>query len=166
MKIKNVILICAGITLFMTGCISKPLALSPVGPGPISRNEFSSKGFLQVFSATETIDVDFHAYFNPHTGYDIEDESGKVVQFVPNRASDMDEWPDQVTLPAGNYHIMAESTCCGLTSVPVLIQKGNTTVVHLDRNWWPPSNTPTNQLVYLPDGEVVGWSSSISKSSE
>jgi len=74
----------------------------------------------------------------------------------------MDEWPDEVPLAAGNYNIVAESTCCGLVTVPVVIQQGKTTIVHLDRNWWPPSKTDTNQLVFLPDGEPVGWSSSTS----
>jgi len=106
-------------------------------------------------------------YFNLHTGYDIiNDESRKGVKFVPNHTSNMDEWPDEVKLPVGNYNVVAESTCCGLVTVPVNIQTGKTTIVHLDRNWWPPSNTPTNQLVFLPDGEVVGWSSSTEKSSK
>jgi hypothetical protein len=88
------------------------------------------------------------------------------VQFVPNHASDMDEWPDDVSLPASNYNVVAESTWCGQVTVPVVIQKGKTTVVHLDDNWWPSSKTSTNQLVYLPNGEAVGWSSSIAKPSE
>ena len=145
------------------------MALAPVGPDAISRVVPGSKGYLQVFSATEkssAVASDDYTYFNLHSGYDINDASGKSVKFVPNHASNMDEWPDEVRLPAGNYNIVAESACCGLVTVPVIIQAGKTTVVHLDRNWWPPSNTPTNQLVYLPDGETVGWSSSISKSSE
>ncbi len=127
------------------------------------------KGYLQVFSATEKsppIASDDPAYFNLHTGYDITDTAGKSVRFVPNHVSNMDEWPDEVTLTAGNYNIVADSTCCGLVTVPVVIQQGKTTIVHLDGNWWPPSKTATNQLVSLPDGEAVGWSSSITKSSE
>jgi len=78
----------------------------------------------------------------------------------------MDEWPDTVTLPAGTYNIVAESTGCGLVTVPVVIANGKTTTVHLDGNWSAPSKTPTNNLVFLPDGEAVGWSGSITKSSE
>jgi len=80
--------------------------------------------------------------------------------------SNMDEWPDTVTLPAGTYNIVAESTGCGLVTVPVVIANGKTTTVHLDGNWSAPSKTPTNNLVFLPDGEAVGWSGSITKSSE
>jgi len=168
-KIKYVALIGAGIITLLAGCVSTPMALAPVGPDAISRAVPGSKGYLQVFSATgKSIPIasDDPTSFNLHSGYDINDESGKSVKFVVNHASNMDEWPDKVTLPAGNYIIVAESTCCGLVTVPVVIQQGKTTIVHLDRNWWPPSKTATNQLVFLPDGEAVGWSSSISKSSE
>jgi hypothetical protein len=168
-KAKYVALIGAGIIPFLAGCVSTPMALAPVGPDAINRAVPGTKGYLQVFSATEKsspIASDDPTYFNLHTGYDINDPAGKSVKFVPNHASNMDEWPDEVTLIAGNYNIVAESTCCGLVTVPVVIQQGKTTIVHLDRNWWPPSKTDTNQLVFLPDGEAVGWSSSITKSSE
>jgi hypothetical protein len=168
-KIKYVAFIGAGIIPFLAGCVSAPMVLAPVGPDAIGRAVPGSKGYLQVFSATEKsmpIASDDPAYFNLHTGYDINDAAGKSVRFVPNHASNMDEWPDEVTLTAGNYNIVAESTCCGLVTVPVIIQAGKITDVHLDGNWWPPSKTSTNQLVYLPDGEAVGWSSSTVKSSE
>jgi hypothetical protein len=51
-------------------------------------------------------------------------------------------------------------------TVPVVIQQGKTTIVHLDKNWWQPSKTDTNQLVFLPDGEAVGWSQLSKSSSE
>ena len=73
-----------------------------------------AKGYLQVFSATEksnAVASDDYTYFNLHSGYDINDASRKSVKFLPNHASNMDEWPDQVTLPAGNYNIVAESAC-------------------------------------------------------
>ncbi len=81
-----------------------------------------------------------------------------VVKFVPNHAYNMDEWPDNVRLPAGNYNIVAESTCCGLVTVPAVIERGKTTTVHLDRNWWPRIKTSAKELVYLPGGGAVGWS--------
>jgi hypothetical protein len=171
MKTKEIGLFCFAIMPFVAGCASTPTALSPVGPLPGNRVAAAkdSQGYLQVFSATEKslpVASDDPYTFNLHSGYDINDDSGKAVRFVPNHASSMDEWPDQVTLPAGNYNIVAESTWCGQVTVPVVIQKGKTTVVHLDDNWWPPSNTPANQLVCLPNGEAVGWSGLFSKSAD
>ena len=169
MKIKNVALIGAGIIPLLTGCVSSPTALAPVGPDAISLAAPGSNGYLQVFSATQKsmpFASDDPTYFELHTGYDINDAAGKSVKFVPNHASNMDEWPDEVRLTAGNYNIVAESTCCGIVTLPVSIQQGKTTVVHLDGNWWPPSKTATNELVFLPDGEAVGWSGSVVKLSE
>jgi hypothetical protein len=169
MKLKIITFVGAGIIPFVTGCISNPMALAPVGPDASSRMVPGTKGYLQVFTATEKsrpIASDDNTYFDLHSSYDINDASGKSVKFVPNHASNMDEWPDEVRLPVGNYNIVAESTCCGLVTVPVVIEKGKTTIVHLDRNWWPPSKTSTNLLVFLPDGEAVGWSSSTTKSPE
>jgi len=114
-----------------------------------------------VFSATDkapALASDDIAFFDLHSGYDIQDQLGRSLQFVPNHASNMDEWPDQVTLPAGLYNILAQSTCCGQVSVPVLIEADKTTVVHLDRGWSPPVSSPASRFVYLPDGEAVGWS--------
>ncbi len=169
MKTKYRVLIGAVIIPLLAGCASNPMALAPVGPGAISRAVPGPKGYLQVFSATEKsppIASDDPTYFDLHTGYDINDAAGNNVKFVANHMSNMDEWPDTVTLLAGTYNIVAESTCCGLVTVPVVIANGKTTTVHLDRNWWPPSATSTNKLVFLPDGEAVGWSSSNWKSSE
>ena len=159
MKTTHLALIGAALIAGMTGCISNPIALAPVGPDAISRALPGPGGYLKVFTATQPIDVDFETTFHPHMGYNINDDAGKSVQFVPNHTSAMDESPDQVTLPPGNYNIVAQSTWCGLVKVPVVIQKGKTTVIHLDGNWWGPSRAPfTGQLVYLPNGEAVGWS--------
>jgi hypothetical protein len=164
MKIKYITLIGSAIIPLMSGCISNPMALSAVGPDPASQAGSGPNGRLQVFSATETRADEntpdgYHGYFHPHSGYDIKDQSGNGVKYVANHASIMDEAPDQVSLPEGNYTIVAQSACCGLVTVPVRIQQGKTTVVHLDGNWFPPSKSSPNELVHLPDGESVGWSS-------
>jgi hypothetical protein len=166
MKIKTVALIGTAVIPLLTGCVSQPITLSPVGPGPVSHAEYLPKGHLQVFSDTETHVVGDGPPYYTHTGYSIHDESGKVVQFVPNHTGDMDESPTMVTVPAGDYKIVAESSSYGRVTVPVLVQEGKTTVIHLDRDWKPPSNASTNELVHLPDGEAIGWSSSTAKSSE
>ena len=162
-------LIGVGFVPFVTGCISNPMALAPVGPDMGKLAVAGTNGYLQVFSATEKsipFSSDDPTFFDLHTGYDVNDAAGKSVKYVANHMSNMDEWPDTVRLAAGTYNIVAESTCCGLVTVPVVIASGKTTIVHLDRNWWPPSKTSTNTLVFLPDGDAVGWGSSIVKSSE
>jgi hypothetical protein len=166
MKIKLILIIGAAIIPGLTGCAANPVALAPVGPDPASRAAAGPNGCLQVFSATEKsipFASDDPTYFDLHTGYDVNDAAGKSVKYVANHMSNLDEWPDTVTLPAGTYNIVAESTCCGLVTVPVVIANGKTTTVHLDRNWWPPSKTSTDKLVFLPDGETVGWRGSAAK---
>ena len=136
MKIIRCVLIGAGLVPFMSGCISNPMELAPVGPAG-GQAAVGTKGYLQVFSATEKslpIASDDPTYINLHTSYDIKDASGKSVKYVANHMSNMDEWPDQVRLPAGNYNIVAESASYGLVTVPVKIETGQTTVVRLDGN--------------------------------
>ena len=169
MTSKNIVLIGAAIWLFATGCATKPVALSPVGPEPTGHMAADSKGYLEVFSATQkspAIASDDNTTFNLHSGYVIEDTSGQISQYVPNHASNMDEWPDRVALPPGTYQILVDSAGCGQVSLSAVIEPGKITVVHLDRNWSPPFNTSSNQLVYLPDGEAVGWNVSSSQSND
>lgn len=172
MKINCFTIPGVALAAFLAGCASTPTALSPVGPNPASHVAVApdtSDGYLQVYSATEKspgVAGDDAIAFDLHSSYVVNGTDGKSVKFVANHASDMDEWPDQVKLPTGNYNIMAQSSWCGQVSVPVVIQTGKITVVHLDNNWWPASNIGKNQLVYLPDGEAAGWSSSSSKLSD
>ncbi|HLX95241.1 MAG TPA: hypothetical protein VKU37_05810 [Verrucomicrobiae bacterium] len=160
MKIKNIAFFSAVIVPLLAGCASSPVAINPVGPGPTQPETFVPKGYLQVFSDTETHVIGDGPPYYPHTGYSIHDESGKLVQFVPNHIGDMDESPSIVTIPAGDYNVVAKSSAYGRVTVPVVIQGGQTTVVHLDRAWRPSASISTNGLVYLPNGEAVGWRSS------
>ncbi len=162
MKMTHAGLLGAGIILGLTGCVTSPMALAPVGPDPTVRTIPGPEGDLEVYTATHPIEVDYLVYFNPHAGYDIDDTSGKRVKFVANHSSDIDEQPDWITLLPGNYIVVAESTWCGVVKVPVVIQEGKHTVVHLDGNGWGPSHSST-PLVFLPNGEAVGWSGLIAQ---
>jgi hypothetical protein len=157
---KYIIFFGAVIIPLLAGCASSPVAVNPVGPGPIHPGALAPKGYLQVFSDTETHVIGDGPPYYPHTGYSIHDESGKMVQFVPNHIGDMDESPSIVPIPVGNYNVVARSSAYGRVTVPVVIQRGRTTVVHLDRDWRPSASVSTNGLVYLPNGEAVGWRSS------
>jgi len=41
--------------------------------------------------------------------------------------------------------------------VPVTIDRGRTTEVHLDGNWNLPADVPKTKLVNVPNGNPVGW---------
>lgn len=154
---KASILLLPGVAILasLTACMGAAVPLAPVGPAWTSRALSGRDGYLQVFTATQTIQVDFEVYSHPHLGYRIEDASGHIVRFVPNHPSDLVEQPDVVSLPPGTYHVVAESTWCGLVSVPTVVERGRTTVVHLDGSFRGGSSNPN--LVHLANGETVGW---------
>jgi hypothetical protein len=166
MKTKAIAFTGAVIALIQAGCASKPVTISTVGPGPISRSAPAAKGRLQVFSDTETHQSGDNTYYYLHSGYDIKDANGKELKYVPNHFGDMDEQPSVVTIPTGKYKIVARAASYGRVTVPVVVQEGRTTVIHLDRDWKLASNISSNQLVRLPDGEAVGWNNSSSKISQ
>ena len=150
----------------LAGCAGAPYALNTVGPAPINTAAFKPAGNLRVYTATESHEVGDNTYYYPHTGYYIYTESGKLFKYVPNNTAVVDETPACVVVPSGIYTIKAQSDLYSTVTVPVVIQENRTTEVHLDSGWKPPLNVSTNQLVYLPNGEAVGWSSSIKNSSE
>ena len=166
MKTKIIVFANAAIILLLSGCASKPVAITSIGPEPTSQKAYFPKGYIQVFSDTEEHVIGDGPPFYPHTGYNIYDQAGNRVLYVANHIGNMDELPTLVQIPIGNYKVVAESSAFGRVTVPVVIQSGKSTVVHLDRGWRPSSNMFPNEVVRLPDGEAAGWSSEITKSSE
>jgi len=65
MKTNSVVPLCAAIIVSLTGCVSNPN--SPSAAGALSRSP-AQEGYLRVFTATQTADADFHAYFELHSG--------------------------------------------------------------------------------------------------
>jgi hypothetical protein len=159
MKTRQFILLGAAIIPLMVGCASQPVTLSPVGPAPHSAAASLSRGYLQVYSDTETHVIGDGPYYYPHSGYSVYDKYGVRVKYVPNHIGDMDESPTLISIPAGNYNVVAESSAYGRVTVPVSIQGHHKTIVHLDREWRPSLGTLSNELVHLPDGEAVGYAS-------
>jgi hypothetical protein len=157
MKTACFSLLGAGLIVLLAGCASTPIAVSPVGPEPTSSSALTPKGYLKVFSDTETHIIGDNAYYYPHTGYTILDGSDRLLGYVPNHLGNMDETPSIVTIPVGHYKIKAESASYGRVTVPVIVAQGRSTVVHLDGYWRPSSNAATNAMVFFPDGEAVGW---------
>src|SRR5579863_6670906 len=160
MKTK-IIALMAGVAIvcFLVGCASQPVVMPTVGPEPSHAfNSSQAHGYLRVYSDTETHQIGQNTYYYPHTPYNIYDESGLRVKWVPNHIGDMDETPTVVKLPVGRYFVLAESSSYGRVTVPIVIKEARWTILHLNRDWRPSPNISSNSVVRLPDGEAVGWS--------
>ena len=153
----------AGLVWVLTGCVSAPVALAPVGPNPVGNPTTGSTGELQVFSSVvEQSDdqnqaTDDEPVWYQHTDYRIYNLQGKLLKHVDNTIGHYDQAPRPVTLSAGQYLIRAQSKDYLWVVLPVTIQAGRTTQVHLDDKWKLPPDTPENELVCLPNGKPVGW---------
>jgi hypothetical protein len=166
MAMKQSFLVGVTIIPLLAGCAGKPYTLHPVGPAPIGATTLKSDGYLRVYTGTESHEVGENTYYYPHTGYYIDTVDGKLLKYVPNSTAIEDESPACVALPTGKYILTATSDLYATVTVPVVIQQDKTTDVHLDSGWRPPRTVSTNQLVYLPNGEAVGWRSSIVRTPE
>jgi hypothetical protein len=159
------------VLIVLIGCSSTPVALAPVGPNPAGIESTSSQGKLQVFSSLDE-ESDDQSQGSPdptwhqHTDYSIYDSKGKRMERADNTTGHYARTPRLVELPAGRYVVKARAKDYFWVEVPVTIQPGRTTKVHLDGNWQPPANTPTNGLVSMPNGTPAGWSAEPAKGIE
>jgi hypothetical protein len=148
--------------LFLTGCASTgPTATTvsdPIGPRPLGLAR-DYVGFLEVCSATEEHADGDNTYRYPHTDYQIFTSDGQLFKQVRNAITLSDESPERVTLPKGRYVVAAQSETSGLVNVPVVIETGKTTVLHLERqkDWKPELASRESDLVRLPNGQVIGY---------
>lgn len=137
--------------------------LGTVGPKPPNVHpQGPLQGYLKVYSATsEHNDGDLMYY--PHSRYAIYHNDGTRFEWVENHVTESDESPELVTLPVGNYYVMAHSELDGMVKVPVLIKGGQTTVVNLERGRMSDGDThgvDASRAVVLPSGQVAGWRTS------
>ena len=141
-----------GITLLnLTGCAEpKPrVAYGPVGPSFRSASG-SGPGRLIVYSAWDRFDT-LDAEHRRHTPYTVSSSSSdsgppSLVK-VRNQQGSFGEDPDVVTLPAGQYSVLARATNVGRVQVPVIIQPGQTTILYLDGSGpLPDAAKGTNQV--------------------
>ena len=159
------------VSVLCVSCMSSgtknPVVLEPVGPRPLSSYRGKAHGFLKVYSATDA-HGDGDTVYYPHTAYSIYSEDGKLVKKVRNANSSTDEEPDLVTLPEGSYAVEAEAEHQASVKVPVIIEGGRLTSVHLDGDWKGKDVEEVDKadLVKLPDGEVVGWRAGTRSSSK
>ena len=177
MKIFIQVLI-LGAAVLSAGCASTTTYVSaPVGPSPGQQPEKAQTGVLQVYSARKEADVDLNKqaffwnndfgknefmYEAAHTDYNIYSEDGKLFDLVRNSHDYSDDQPAKVNIPAGTYKIEAEAEAGNVTTVkvmvPVVIKPGETTVVHLERDWKPSRKLAKEKaFVQVYDGRLIGW---------
>lgn len=118
----------AGLLLLLACFFLPGQAIAGVTP----LNDRTSPGYLKVFSATQESQWGEGGYYYLHTGYRVYDSNGKVVKWVENHDSSIDEAPQKVELTPGTYTIWAQSDKDGYVKVPVTIKLDRITTVHLE----------------------------------
>ena len=159
-SIISLIILATASLLLMVGCATnKPtLALDPVGPPPGLPSASQSQGSLVVFSA-----FDQHGISGMdrqvHSNYEILSENGNPLKKVYNDPQNMMGGPIEVGLPVGCYRVVARANGYGLVTVPVVIEGGKETTLHLEGGGSWPNRAKMIEAgaVRLPDGRVVGW---------
>ena len=117
---------------FLQGQARADVTLPAVGSMDTEQYDKVSVGYLTVFSSTEETQWGEGSYYYVHTGYRIYDSAGKVVKWVENHDTSIDEDPQKVELAPGTYTIWAQSDKDGYVKVPVVIKQARTTAVHLE----------------------------------
>ena len=155
LALRNTIVSVAAV--LVASCASAPPTMvhETVGPIPAVANE-EQNGFLAVYTATEWTTYDDGPDLLSYTNYQIDAADGTLFQEVTNG----DYEPTRVTLPKGTYTVVAWSDTSGEVSVPVAVEAGKITVVHLDRekDWKEASaGVRSADLVRLPNGQAIGF---------
>jgi hypothetical protein len=171
-------IVTVGALVWLAGCASAPTVavLEPVGPAPVGQAKALDQGSLQVYSArqrepTDANDMGWQSDYNfarnlfdynlAHTDYIILTQDGKTLQYVRNARNPADPMPARVTLPPGRYKVEAQAQeQHGETVnllIPVAVEPGKITVVHLCGNWKPRGHFANADVVRLPDGQIAGW---------
>ena len=152
----------AGLVLVAAGCSTAPVALAPVGPNPARSPRMTATGELQVFSRLEEkSDNQNQGSTDPawyqHADYAVYDAHGKLVARVVNTIGHYEQSPRRTALPPGQYLVRAPAKDYLQVELPVTIERGRITRVHLDDEWQLPPAIPQTELVSTLGGEPVGW---------
>jgi len=168
----------ASLVLGIVGCASAPRVAvqEPVGPCHRTTAQATAPGSLQVYTARVLAGLDINAqaflwnedfgrneflYEPAHTDYAIYGPEGKLVEQVRNTGMRDVAVPTLVRLPAGLYTVEAEAEMEGTRTmtvvIPVLIEAGQATTVHLEPNWARAGTfQELGNVVQLSDGRVIG----------
>jgi len=149
-----------GLLVLASGCAyNRPLVLqTAVGSSPFETGTGSPEGRLAVYSTVDTglsSDPDATAH---HSDYRIYSADGKQLKYVHNWVGTFIEDPAVVSHAPGRYNVVARAAASGTVTVPIFIETGKTTSVHLDGSKLTDGRkTSDSDLVRLPDGWIVGW---------
>ena len=154
---KFPLIVGAAMASLLVGC-STPVVLAPVGPGPFaSRAVDSDTGSLQVYSRLVTRDEGSeNPVWRQHSHYYISDANGLQKRYIDNTVGRYEREPRTVHLRPGTYMVRAIASGGKWVELPVVIKRGETTVVHLDDRWNAES-VPAKEIVSMPGGYPVGW---------
>src|SRR3954469_2224604 len=154
---------CLLLVVITCGCASRSghdrvgLVLGTVGPEPLAQRKAASEGTLVVYTA-----LDQHAHFNTsayhryYSDYEVRSESGAVVKKVHNDSGTVVDGPVEVPLGPGHYRVHAKANGYGWVTVPVVIESGQVTTVHLDGGRTGAAGLSQALTVRLPQGEIAG----------
>ncbi len=166
---KQFIICAAGFLAMIVGCSTPSIVQAPVGPDPLALKSADSDGTLQVFSAMEQENnVGFEFPYDQRTDYFVYDSNGNVIRRVyNNNKGHYEPTPAAVRLQPGTYRIrsLAAVGMGEWETVPVVIEPGRTTEVHLNGHWKPPADTPDRELVHSPAGFPMGWRTPVAPNS-
>lgn len=157
MKTKILIPLAAGVASLMVGCSTPSTTLAPVGPNPNRVQTASALGQLEVFSALTGRSEGDNPSWYQHSRYLVYNRLGKRLESVGNTVGYYAEMPRLISLPPGDYLVKAQAKGHWWVEVPVKIERGRTTRVHLDAAWQMPPGTSKSELVSIPAGYPIGW---------
>src|SRR6187200_769279 len=117
-----------------SGCASnRPVLLqTTVGPPPAVAGSRSPDGGLVVYTSLDLGTPGDAEGTRYHSGYRIYSVEGKPLRYVNNKVGTYIDSPVTVSLPRGKYSVVAKAAAFGMVTVPVVIEAGKTTLVHLD----------------------------------
>lgn len=147
------------------GCAyrQRELVLDAVGPCHLESRTVEAGGTLVVYSARDPFPhFNSSPYHDYHSDYRILSNKGATLKNVHNDSDTVVEGPVEVKLKAGTYLVRARANGYGWVTVPVVIEAGRGTKVHLDGGAGGLRNeTPLpKDGVRLPHGEIAGWRAS------
>jgi hypothetical protein len=127
---------CFFLALLLCGCVSSrrsELVLHTVTPDSPPARAAEENSALVVYTAPDP-----HAHFEGasyhmyYSDYEVRSENGTLIKKVHNDSGTVIEGPVEVKLAAGKYRVHARANGHGWVTVPVVVEPGKVTTVHLD----------------------------------